>query len=427
MFYILLISNYAFILSIKRIKVNPIDYTFSEGIWYDEFKMIFGGQVNMTRIVIAADSFKGSASSRLVAERIAEGIKRVDQSVEVQMYLIADGGEGTVEAILEMTKGTYHYVAVRNPYGKRVRARFGMLNDTTAIIETAEASGLQYKEPVSDPAVSTTHGTGELIKAALDLGAEHLYIGLGGSATIDGGSGMLQALGVKLLDRSGNEIGSGLEELKRLDRIDATHIDPRIHTSRFTILSDVTNPLTGNNGATAVFGPQKGVKASDVEPFDRILKMYAEIVEKNRGKRWSTLPGAGAAGGLGFGLLAFCDAEMTSGIEKVLNLIKLEVALPQADLVITGEGKMDGQSIQGKAPIGIAKLAKKYNLPVIAIVGGRDDDVSEIYKEGIDLIIDIVNRPMSLTEAILNVESLLIEAGETAYRAFKLNKKEEEG
>lgn len=381
----------------------------------------------MTRIVIASDSFKGSASSRLVAERIAEGIKRIDQSIEVQQYSIADGGEGTVEAILEMTEGTYHSVEVRNPYGKRVEARFGILNDHTAVIEIAEASGLQYKDPASDPGESTTYGTGELISAALDLGVKHLYIGLGGSATIDGGAGMLQALGVRLLDRSGNEIGTGLEELKRLDTIDTSQIDPRIITSRFTILSDVTNPLTGNNGATAVFGPQKGVKPDDIEPFDQILKRYAEIVEKKSGKRWSTLPGAGAAGGLGFGLLAFCDAEMTSGIEKVLSLIRLEDALPQADLVITGEGKMDGQSIQGKAPIGIAKLAKKYNLPVIAIVGGRDDDVSKIYKEGIDLIIDIVNRPMSLTEAILNVEPLLIEAGETAYRAFKLNKKDEEG
>lgn len=381
----------------------------------------------MTKVVIASDSFKGSASSKLVAESIAKGIKRMDQSVDVYKYSIADGGEGTVEAILEMTKGTYHSAEVRNPYGKRVKARFGMLNDATAIIEVAEASGLQYKDPASNPEASTTYGTGELISAALDLGVEHLYIGLGGSATIDGGAGMLQALGVRLLDRSGNEIGAGLEELKRLETIDATQIDPRIYTSRFTILSDVTNPLTGSNGATAVFGPQKGVKPEDIEPFDRILKRYAEIVEKKSEKRWSTLPGAGAAGGLGFGLLAFCDAEMTSGIEKVLSLIRLEDALPQADLVITGEGKMDGQSIQGKAPIGVAKLAKKYNLPVIAIVGGREDDVSKIYKEGIDMIIDIVNRPMSLTEAILNVEPLLIEAGETAYRAFKLNKKDEEG
>ena len=377
----------------------------------------------MTNIVIASDSFKGSADSKKVAEQIAKGIKRVSTDVSISEYFIADGGEGTVEAIIGMTGGTYHYAVVRNPYGKKVNARFGMIDKETAIIETAEASGLQYRESDSDPGISSTYGTGELIRAALDIGAKHIYIGLGGSATIDGGAGMAQALGIKLLDQAGVDIDYGVKELERLDRVDSSQIDTRIAEVSLSVLSDVTNPLTGPNGATAVYGPQKGVRNADIKRFDELLKRYADIIEKETNHRYQNAQGSGAAGGLGFALQVFCRAKLTSGIEAVLKLIKLEEALKKADLVITGEGNMDGQSVQGKAPVGVARLAKKYGLPVIAIVGGREQDLSKIYHSGIDLVIDTVNRPMTLQEAISNVEVLLIEAGETAFRAYQLGAK----
>ncbi|WP_225744958.1 glycerate kinase [Marinilactibacillus sp. Marseille-P9653] len=378
----------------------------------------------MTNILIASDSFKGSADSKKVAEQIAKGIKRVSTDVSISEFAIADGGEGTVEAIVRMTGGSYHYAVVRDPYGKKVNARFGMIDKETAIIEIAEASGLQYLESDSDSGISSTYGTGELIRAALDIGAKHIYIGLGGSATIDGGAGMAQALGIKLLDRAGVDIGYGVRELERLDRVDFSQIDTRIANVNLNVLSDVmTNPLTGQNGAIAVFGPQKGVQKSDIKRFDELLKRYADIIEKETSHHYQNAPGSGAAGGLGFALQVFCRAELTSGIEEVLKLIKIEEALKKADLVITGEGNMDGQSVQGKAPVGVARLAKKYGLPVIAIVGGREKDLSKIYHSGIDLVIDTVNRPMTLQEAISDVEALLIEAGETAFRAYQLGAK----
>lgn len=376
----------------------------------------------MTTIVIASDSFKGSASSKLIAEYITKGIKRVDNTIEILSFSIADGGEGTVNALVESLKGEYEIAQVKGPYNKNVMARYGMLGDSKAVIEMAEASGLHLKSVGDSPIEAHTYGVGELIKAVMDKGVTELFIGLGGSATNDGGAGMAQALGVKLLDKNGKEIGTGLNELKRIHTIDYSQIDSRVKNCKFTILSDVTNPLTGNNGATAVFGSQKGVMKNEIKEFDSILQHYAEIVEETLKCSYINTAGAGAAGGLGFGLMAFCGAEMASGIDEVLRLIELESVLPRTDLVITGEGRMDGQSVQGKAPTGVAKLAKKYHLPVIAVVGGRDDDVSKIYEAGIDLIIDTVNRPMPLKEAIENVEELVIEAGGTAFRAYQLNK-----
>lgn len=375
----------------------------------------------MTRVVIASDSFKGSASSKMIAEYITKGIKRVDNTVEILPFSIADGGEGTVTSLVESLNGEYELVEVKGPYNQNVMARYGVLGESKAIIEMAEASGLPLKSARDSPRVAHTYGTGQLIKAAMDKGIRELFIGLGGSATNDGGAGMAQALGVKFLDQAGQEIGTGLDELKRIHTIDCSQIDSRIKNCRITILSDVTNPLIGNNGATAIFGSQKGIEESEINELDFILERYAKVVEKAMGCHYINVAGAGAAGGLGFGLMAFCRAEMASGIDAVLKLIELEKVLTNTDLVITGEGRMDGQSTQGKAPIGVAKLAKKYHLPVIAVVGGRDDEVSKIYEAGIDLIIDIVIRPMLLKEAIENVENLLIEAGETAFRAYKLN------
>ncbi|WP_080147366.1 glycerate kinase [Marinilactibacillus piezotolerans] len=376
----------------------------------------------MTRIVIASDSFKGSADSKRIGECIEKGILRIDDAVETEIFSIADGGEGTVKALVENLDGVYHEVNVQGPYNAQVAARFGMLSETKAVVEMAEASGLHLKELNDSPVKATTYGTGELIKAALDKGATELFIGLGGSATNDGGAGMAQALGAKLLDSNGNEIAPGIEGLKTLSSVDISSLDSRLAACTFTILSDVTNPLTGVNGATEVFGPQKGVAASDIEDYDGALEHYADLVETELQGEWKSISGAGAAGGLGFGLMAFCNAEMKSGIDEVLKLIQLDRALAEADLVITGEGKMDGQSIQGKAPVGIAKAAKRYNLPVIAIVGGRENNMQKVYQAGIDLIIDLVNRPMTLEEAISEVEELAAEAGETAYRAFRLRK-----
>ncbi len=372
----------------------------------------------MINIVIASDSFKGSASSSLVADSIAKGIMNVSEEVNIDKYSIADGGEGTVEAVIEMVGGTYHYEMVTDPYGGKVKARYGMIDHHTAIVEMAEANGLQFKQMNSNPSISSSYGTGELMLAAINKGANHIYLGLGGSATIDGGIGMIQALGVKLLDKQGLPIGSGIEALRHLDRIDTRSIDPRVNQCQWTVLSDVTNPLTGPSGSIAVFGSQKGVEEAKSIFYDSLLSRFAEKV--NNGLYFKEVPGAGAAGGLGFALLAFCGAHLKSGIQEMIRLIGLEKAIEQADLVVTGEGKMDGQSVHGKAPIGIAKLAKKYQVPVVAVVGGRESNLSVIYESGIDLVIDIITRPILLKEAMENVEELLIEAGESVYRAYRL-------
>lgn len=373
------------------------------------------------KIVIATDSYKGSASSEEVEDWIEAGIRRVLPLVEIIKIPIADGGEGTVKSLTSALNGKLIKKEVEGPLGVPQMACFGMLDSKTAVIEMAEASGITLIEQNGkDVLHASTYGVGQLMAAALDQGAKEIYIGLGGSATNDGGTGMAQALGIALLDNRGNEIPRGAIGLPKLQKIDLSTSDPRLKEVTIKILSDVTNPLTGENGATAIYGPQKGLRAEDISMVDEWLKHYSDVIFKELGQKVEFLPGAGAAGGLGAGLQAFFKTEMHQGIAEILRLLKVEEKLQNADLVITGEGKMDSQSTNGKAPIGIAQLAKKYNIPVIAIVGSRDEDLAAVYEAGIDLVLSVLLRPTSLAEAMAETETNVKIAGETAIRAFLL-------
>lgn len=377
----------------------------------------------MLKVLIASDSFKGSASTYEVAEFIEKGIRRVDENADVTKLPLADGGEGTVEALIPALGGQYFEEIVTGPLEQKVKAKFGIINKDIAVIEMAEASGITLiSREERNPFKTTTYGTGELIKAALGHGVKEILIGIGGSATNDAGVGMAQALGVSFKDSQGQEVGFGAASLADIRKIDVSNLDPRIKNTKISILSDVTNPLYGENGASYVFGPQKGASPDDVLQLDAILKEFGDFVEKELDIQVVNLQGAGAAGGLGFGLIAFCNGKMYSGIERILDIIHLEEHVKDADFVITGEGMMDFQSVQGKAPLGVAKIAKKYDVPVIAIVGSEGLHVNRVYDHGIDLVIDIINKPMSLEEAISNVGELVVNAGEKAMRAFCLHR-----
>lgn len=376
------------------------------------------------KVVVAVDSFKGSATSKEVANYIESGILNYKKdNISIKKIPIADGGEGTVEAIVEATSGEYKYLDVKGPLGDTVKAKFGIIKNDIAVMEMAESSGINLipREDLN-PYLATTYGVGEVIKEILNMGIKKIYIGIGGSATNDGGAGMLAALGAKFYDEDNNEIGYTPSELKKLARIDLTNFDSRITTSKITVLSDVRNILCGENGASYIYGPQKGASKEDIIELDAILQNYGNIIDKYVGEKISEKAGSGAAGGLGYALLSICRAEFTEGIIKIMELIELEENLKDADLVITGEGRIDNQSVNGKAPVGIALTAKKYDIPVIAIVGSSANNLTEIYKNGIDLVLDIINEPMSLDRAINNVKDLLKFTGEKAIRAFYLGR-----
>ncbi len=378
----------------------------------------------MNKIIIASDSFKGSASSEEINRLIEVGIHRVAPEVPVRKFSIADGGEGTVASILATVPGKEYTETVVGALGEDVLARYGIIHNDTAVIEMAANSGLHLTNPdTMNPYKTTTFGTGQLIKSALDQGVGKIYVGLGGSATNDAGVGMAQALGVSFTDESGKKVGCGAEEVARIKKVDMSGLDERLKKVPVIALSDVDNPLCGKNGASYIFGPQKGASQADVEILDKILFRFSLIIKEQLGLDYENTPGAGAAGGMGYGLLTFCKAQIKSGIEEVLSIIDIEAAMKEAALVITGEGRLDGQSLGGKAPIGVAHLAKKYQLPVIAVVGSADYSANEVYKEGIDLIVDSIIKPMPLDEAITNVETLIPIAGENAYRAFILGRK----
>lgn len=374
--------------------------------------------------LIATDSYKGSATTFEVGMLLEQGIKKVDPAAVVTKIPLADGGEGTVEAIITALNGEMITKEVNGPLRSKVLAKFGLLRKDTAVIEMAEASGLTLMNAKErNPFITTTYGTGELIKAALDVGVKEIFLGIGGSATNDGGLGMAQALGVSFKDKSGNEVGFGAQCLEDIETIDLSKLDERIKETKISVLSDVNNPLSGKNGASYVYGLQKGALPSDLDKLDQSLMKYGKIIERTLGINIVNRPGAGAAGGLGAGLMAFCDAEVHAGIEKILELLKMESYMHDADIVITGEGKMDSQSIYGKAPLGVSKIAKKLNKPVIAVVGSEGDDIQEVYHHGIDLVIDIITQPMTLDEAMAKSHDLIINAGKKIARIMKLSKK----
>ena len=373
------------------------------------------------KIVIAPDSFKGNLSALEVANLIEKGIRRVYSKAEIVKVPMADGGEGTVRSLVDATKGRIIKREVTGPLGKRVKASYGILGDKkTAIIEMASASGLPLvPKSKRNPLLTTTYGTGELIKAALDRGCGKIIVGIGGSATVDGGAGMAQALGVRLLGKKGREIGFGGGALGNLERIDISKMDERIKKTEVLVASDVDNPLTGPKGAARVYAPQKGATPSMVKRLEKNLKRYALIIKRDLKKDIKDIPGTGAAGGLGAGLIAFLNAKIRLGVDIVIETIGLEKNLKDTDLVITGEGKMDSQTIYGKTPIGVAKIAKRYNIPVIAIVGEIGEDVEVVYEHGIDKIMATTPYSMTRTQAIKKSSRLIPDASERLMRLIK--------
>ncbi len=373
------------------------------------------------RILIAPDSFKGSNSSLSVAEAIEEGIYRVFPDAEVEKIPIGDGGEGTVEAMVAASEGEIETVTATGPLGNKVEAHYGLLDPGTAVIEMAAASGLVLV-PVDkkDVKAATTYGTGELILHALDQGVDEIILAIGGSATNDGGTGMAAALGYKFLDKDGKVLPPGGGALGSLAKIDTENVDPRVANTTFRVACDVNNPLTGPHGASAVYGPQKGAAPEDVKLLDAALGNLASVVESQMGVKADLEPGAGAAGGLGYGLMVFCGATLETGIDLVLDAVNFEERLEGIDLVITGEGKLDGQTAYGKVPVGVSRRAKKQGIPVLAIAGDVDDDIEAVYDNGIESVMSTVKRAMTLEEAMRDGRKFLVDASERAMRMIQI-------
>lgn len=377
------------------------------------------------KIIIASDSYKGSCSTIEVANSIERGFRRIYKDLDVVKIPVADGGEGTVDALVIGTNGRYEEVEVMGPLGDPLIARYGIIHGEIAVIEMAAASGLTLiTKDRLNPLITTTYGTGQLIKAAMEKGIRKILIGLGGSATNDGGVGMAQALGFSFKDQAGKEINYGGGDLSNIKTIDISGANQLLNETEIIAISDVENPLCGASGASFIFGPQKGASKDMVELLDNNLSYFGKLIKDQLGTDVIDVPGAGAAGGLGAGLIAFANSTIQPGIEKVLDIANIDNHLQDADLVITGEGKIDGQSKYGKVPVGVAKRALKYDVPIIAIVGSVGNGASEVYAYGIDLITDIINKPMTLDEAMENVEALLEDAAENVARILKMKLKQ---
>ncbi len=354
------------------------------------------------KIVIAPDSYKESLSAPQVADQIEAGFRDVFPDADYVKLPMADGGEGTVEAMVAATGGRIVAARVTGPLGEPVDAFYGVSGDgETAVIEMAAASGLALVPPeLRNPMKTTSYGTGELIRLALDAGLRRFIIAIGGSATNDGGAGMLQALGVKLLDRDGEKIGSCGEALAQLGRINPSGLDPRLKQCRIEVACDVDNPLLGPEGASAIFGPQKGATPDMVAQLDENLARFAETITRDIHKDVAAVPGTGAAGGMGAALLAFLDAALLPGIEILIEATGLKSAVAGADLVITGEGRIDGQTRLSKTPVGVARVAREQGVPVIAIAGSLAPDADIVHDFGIDAVFSVLCRPCSLAEAL---------------------------
>ena len=356
------------------------------------------------KIVIAPDSYKESLSALEVATAIEQGFREIWPDADYVKIPVADGGEGTVEAMVAATTGHLVHVDVTGPLGNKIQAFYGLSGDErSAFIEMAAASGLeQVPVDLRDPLKTTSWGTGELIRHALDAGVEHIIIGIGGSATNDGGAGMVQALGARLLDAQDNDIAQGGIGLEALARIDITSLDKRLADCRIEVACDVTNPLTGKEGASAVFGPQKGATPEVITRLDRALTYYAQLIARDLDVNVLDLAGGGAAGGMGAALYAFCGAQLRRGIEIVTDALHLDACVADADLVVTGEGRIDSQTIHGKVPVGVAKVAKRYDKPVIGIAGSLTPDVGVVHEHGIDAVFSVIYTICTLNDALKN-------------------------
>ncbi|MCU9998520.1 glycerate kinase [[Pasteurella] aerogenes] len=374
------------------------------------------------KIIIAPDSFKESLTALEVAEAIETGFKRIFPHAEYVKVPMADGGEGTVQSLVDATQGELIQTEVTAPLGNKVMATWGLSGDKqTAIIEMAAASGL-HLVPLNqrNPLLTTSFGTGELIRAALDFGVNKIILGIGGSATNDGGVGMLQALGIRCLDHQGQEIGFGGKNLANIQQIDLSALDPRLQQVEIEVACDVTNPLCGDNGASAIFGPQKGANAEMVKQLDQALAHFAQQVKAQLDLNIRDQAGAGAAGGMGGGVLLLPKVRLKSGVNIVLDTVQLSDKLQDADLVITGEGRMDGQTAQGKTPVGVALAAKTANKPVIAIVGCLREDYEVVYDKGIDAVFPIIRQLDNLENTLKNGRENLISCAQNVARLYQL-------
>lgn len=374
------------------------------------------------KFVLAPDSFKESMTAKKAALAMEKGVKAVFPDAECVIVPMADGGEGTVESLVSMTNGEMIKTEVLGPLGESVMAEYGLLGEgQTAVIEMASASGLEIIRPEDrNPLLTTSYGTGQLIKHALDKGVSRILIGIGGSATNDGGAGMLQALGVSFKDDNGKELSFGGGALVRLHTIDVSGLDERIKQVKFDVACDVTNPLIGENGASAIFGPQKGATAEMVHLLDQNLSHFADVLKEQLGQDIAHLDGAGAAGGLGAGLMAFLNAELKKGIDLVIEYTGLEEQISGADYVFTGEGSIDAQTLFGKTPYGVAIVAKKYSVPVIAFAGRIGSGVESLYDNGFNAIIGILKGVTTLEEAFDSGEANLAFAAENICRVLKI-------
>lgn len=372
----------------------------------------------MTKYVVAPDSFKESMTAKEVCDAMEKGIKKADSAAEVIKVPMADGGEGTVDSLVDATHGQRVIVEVTSPLGNKISAYYGILgNGTTAVIEMAKASGLEIVEKKKrNPMITTTFGTGELIRDALDHNVKEIIIGLGGSSTNDGGSGMAQALGAKLLDQNNHQIPFGGGNLDKLDKIDISNLDSRLRDVKIILASDVTNPLIGKEGASRVFGPQKGATPEMVEKLENNLQHYAKIVKRDLNKDVASVSGAGAAGGLGAGLMAFTTCEMRRGVDLAIEVTKLEEKIRDADYVFTGEGGTDFQTKFGKTPYGVAKLGKKYHKPVISLAGYLGEGIDSLYSEGFTAIFGIIPGACDLPTALKNGPSNVVRTTENIVR-----------
>ena len=374
------------------------------------------------RIVIAPDSFKECLSATQVAEAISAGILKVAPETEIISLPFADGGEGTVKAIVTATGGKIVPTPSVDALNRPIQSFYGILGDgKTALIEMAAASGIEMISPEErNPLITSTFGTGLLLKAAIDAGFTTIILAIGGSATNDGGAGMAQALGFDLQDRNGEPIGQGGGSLADLHSINYWHVHPLLSTVKITVASDVRNPLLGISGASLVYGPQKGATPEMVETLEINMTHFAILLQQEFGANFAEIPGSGAAGGLGFGLLAFCKAEMVSGFELINQLTHLEEQIGQASLVFTGEGKIDEQTAFGKTISGVAKLAKKYKVPVIALAGKLEGSFTELHNQGVSSVFSIADRPMSMEESKNRAAELLAGTTEQIMRMLKI-------
>lgn len=373
------------------------------------------------KCILAPDSFKGSLSALEVSKSMERGIKRVFPTSEIKSFPLADGGEGTVDSLITITNGTFYTNNVEGPLGEKVNAKWGILGDgETAIIEMAEASGITLlSEGERDPMRASTYGTGELIKKALDHGCSKIILGIGGSATNDGGAGMAAALGVTFLDAEGSPLPPGGLALQQLDKIDVEKLDPRISSTEIIVACDVTNPLCGPEGASAIFGPQKGATPEMVKELDKGLANFGLKVETYLNKRIIDEKGAGAAGGLGGGLMAFLQAKLEPGIDLILDLIQFEEELADADLVFVGEGKTDNQTSYGKAPMGVGVRAKQHGVPVFCISGSLSEGYTKLENYGINAFFSIANSPATLQELSDNASELVEETMKNVMEVYK--------